>query len=248
MSNIALVLINSFRYNLRMRAAFFISMAIIFICVVGVIVIFSVLIINPEMEKPVPDISALENAMGLVLFSASFITIGIYSGVFSIQSMIREKARGNIQALLATPLTPGDIWLGKSLAVFLPGLVFTIILTIAAFLAINLIYFTGTTGFIATPWMFISNLIASPLLYFSVVLFLYIVGLTGKAGTANIITQIFLPVMANVMIQLGIRTSLGAGSWLFMLILIGTAVVIGIGSLSIRSRLITENIIMSLQG
>lgn len=248
MSNISLVFRNAMRNNLRMQSAAFITLAVILICVIGVIVILAVLLINPEMDKPVPDKDVLENALGLVLFSASFITVGIYCGVFSFQPMTREKARGNIQALLATPLTPADIWLGKSFAVFLPGLVCTVIMTIAAYFITNLVYFAGDIGFLGTPWMFVSNLIASPLLYLAVTLFVHVVGLTGKAVTANIITQIFLPVMANVMMQLAVRTSLNAGSWLFMMILFGTAGIIGIGSIFIRSRLTTEKIILSLQG
>ena len=248
MNNITLVFANTVKDNLRLRVAAFITFTIIFICVVGVIILLSVLIINPEMDKPVPDIAALENALGLILFSASFFTIGIYCGVFSFQPLTREKARGNIQALLATPLKPADVWLGKSLGVFLPGLAFTVIMTIAAYFITNLVYFAGDIGFRGTPWMFISNLVASPLLYLAVTLFVHVVGLTGKAVTANIITQIFLPVMANVMIQLGVRTSLGSGSLLFTLILIGTTAIIGIGIFLIRSRLTTEKIILSLQG
>jgi ABC-type Na+ efflux pump permease subunit len=80
------------------------------------------------MEKAAPDMSVLQNAMGVTLFCASFISIGIYSSVFSYQSLVREKARGNIQALLATPVSPREMWMGKSLAVFIPGLIFTVVM------------------------------------------------------------------------------------------------------------------------
>jgi ABC-2 type transport system permease protein len=246
MSNIALVMKFAVKNQLRMTATTVITLMIILVCAAGTIAILAALILNPETEKAAPDLSVLQNVMGLTLFCASFITIGIYTSVFSYQSLVREKARGNIQALLATPVSPQELWLGKSLAVFLPGLVFTIIFTLAAFLVLNLIYFTGDTGFVFTAWMFISNLLAVPLLYLAVTMFVHIVGLVGKPVTANVIGQIFLPLMANVMIQLAVRTSLGADSWLFAVILLGTTGVIGIGTLFMYCNLKSETIILSI--
>ena len=246
MSNIALVMKFAIKNQLRMISTTVITLTITFICVAGVIAIVAALLLNPEMEKTVPDMSVLENAMGIILFCASFISIGIYSSVFSYQSLVREKAGGNIQALLATPISTKGMWLGKSLAVFLPGLIFTVIMSIVAFIVLNLIYFSGDTGFFFTSWMFISNLLAVPLLYFAVTLFVHIIGLVGKPVTANVIGQIFLPVMANVMIQLAVRSSLGAGSWLFAVILLGTATVIVIGMFPAYRNMTTERIILSL--
>ena len=246
MSNIALVMKFAIKNQLRMISTTVITLTITFICVAGVIAIVAALLLNPEMEKTVPDMSVLENAMGIILFCASFISIGIYSSVFSYQSLVREKAGGNIQALLATPISTKGMWLGKSLAVFLPGLIFTVIMSIVAFIVLNLIYFSGDTGFIFTSWMFISNLLAVPLLYFAVTLFVHIIGLVGKPVTANVIGQIFLPVMANVMIQLAVRSSLGAGSWLFAVILLGTTVIIVIGMFPAYRNMTTERIILSL--
>jgi ABC-type Na+ efflux pump permease subunit len=232
--------------QLRLISTTVITLTIIFICVAGTIAILAALILNPEMEKAAPDMSVLENAMGITLFCASFISIGIYTSVFSYQSLVREKARGNIQALLATPISPREMWLGKSLGVFLPGLIFTVVMTLAAFLVLNIIYSSSDMGFIFTPWMFISNLLAVPLLYFAVTMFVHIIGLVGKPVTANVIGQIFLPVMANVMIQLAVRSSLGAGSWLFAVILLGSTAVIGIGMLPAYRNLTNERIILSL--
>ncbi len=246
MNKTSLVMKFAVKNQLRMTATTVITLAIIFICVAGTIAILAALILNPEMEKTAPDMSVVQNAMGVTLFCASFISIGIYTSVFSYQSLVREKARGNIQALLATPVSPHEMWLGKSLAVFLPGLVFTIILTIAAFLVLNLIYFTGDTGFVFTFWMFISNLLAVPLLYLAVTMFVHIVGLVGKPVTANVTGQIFLPLMANVMIQLAVRTSLSADSWLFALILLGTTAVIAIGMLLMYRNLKSETIMLSI--
>lgn len=246
MSNISLIMKFTIKNQLRLISTTVITLTIIFICVAGTIAIMAALILNPEMANAEPDISVLENAMGITLFCASFISIGVYTSVFSYQSLVREKARGNIQALLATPVSPQEMWLGKSLGVFLPGLIFTVIMTVAAFIITNVIYFAGETGFVFTPWIFVSNLLAVPILYFAVTMFVHIIGLVGKPVTANVIGQIFLPVMVNIMIQLAVHTSVGAGSWLFAVILLGAAAVIVVGMLPAYRNLATEKIILSL--
>lgn len=248
MSNILLVMKYALKNQLRMTATTLISVMVIMICVAGTIVLITYLLIGPEMEKTVPNRAVLETGMGAVLFLAGFITIGIYSSVFTYQSLVREKARGNIQALLATPVRPRELLAGKVLAVSVPGFLFTVVMVVAAFFIINIVYFTGEVGFVVNHWMIISTIIAVPLLYLSVTFFVHVIGLAGKPGTANVIGQIFLPLMANVMIQLGTRTSLGTASWLFMVILFALAAVIGTSVYFLRNKVATETIMLSIQG
>jgi ABC-type Na+ efflux pump permease subunit len=248
MNNSLLVMKYALKNQLRLTSATLISVMVIMICAAGTIVLMCYLMIGPEMGKTVPDRAVLETGMGGVLFLAGFITIGVYSSVFTYQSLVREKARGNIPALLATPVRPFELLAGKTLAVFVPGFALTVVMVIAAFFIVNLVYYTDDLGFIVNPWMIISNIVAVPVLYLAVTLFVYVIGLAGKPGTANIIGQIFLPVMANVMIQLGIRTSLGTASWLFMVILFAAAVLIGSAVYFLRGRMVTETIMLSMQG
>jgi hypothetical protein len=145
MNKTSLVMKFAVKNQLRMTATTVITLAIIFICVAGTIAILAALILNPEMEKTAPDMSVVQKAMGVTLFCASFISIGIYTSVFSYQSLVKREVQRQYSGTIATPFPRRNCGLGKSLAVFLPGLVFTIILTIAAFLVLNLIYFTGDT-------------------------------------------------------------------------------------------------------
>ncbi|MDD4874660.1 MAG: ABC transporter permease subunit [Dehalococcoidales bacterium] len=181
----------------------------------------------------------------MTLFTTSFLCIGVYVNVFAFQSLTREKSRGNIQALLATPLTPGDIWLGKSLAVFIPGLVFAVVMTFLVLFFINFIFLIPYIGFVVTPWIVISNFIAVPLIYLTLNLLVHIVGLTAKPATGNVISQIFLPVMVTLMINLAVRNVPNAGSWLFTVILLGVAAVIGVIVFMIHSQLTVEKIMLS---
>lgn len=245
MSQIGVVMKAALKTNLSMRSVIIVSIGVAVICAGGVATIFATQFIGPEMRAPVPDRSRLENFLGLILFTTSFISIGIFSSVSAIQSLAREKARGNIQALLATPLAPRDIWLGKSVGVFLPGLVFAVVMTTAALIALNFIYFVPKIGFLITAEMLVSNLVAVPLVYLALTALVHEVGLVGKPATANIIAQVFLPVMITIMINLALRGVMNAGSWLFTITLVGLAIVISIFVIKLRSSLSVERIILS---
>ncbi len=122
---------------------------------------------------------------------------------------------------------------------------FAVTLTIAAFLVLNFIYFVPNTGFFLTPWMLISSLVAVPLVYLVLMLLVHEIGLSGKPATANVVTQIFLPVMIALMINLAVRGVLNAGSWLFTLALVSLTLVISIIVLKLRPTLTVERIILS---
>jgi len=93
--------------------------------------------------------------------------------------------------------------------------------------------------------MLVSSLVAVPLVYLVLMLLVLEIGLAGKPATANIITQIFLPVMIALMINLAVRDLINAGSWLFAVILLGLALIIGFFVLVLRSKLTIERIILS---
>ena len=245
MSYISTVMQAAIKTSLRLRSVVIVSMGVVFICVIGVAAIFATQFISPGVNTAIPDRSALENYFGLILFTTCFISIGIFASVNAFQSLTREKSRGNIQALLATPLAPHDIWLGKSLAVFLPGFILAVVMTIAIFLVLNFIYFIPKIGFFLTPWMLISNLVAVPLVYLALMLLVHEIGLAGKPSTPNVITQIFLPVMIALMINLVVHGVMNAGSWLFTVALVGLAVVISVFVLKLRSTLTVQKIILS---
>lgn len=240
-----LVMKATMKNNFRLRAVILVVTGVVFICVTGLAVLFGTQFIRPEVNASVPDKSVLENYLGLILFTTSFISIGIYASVFAFQSMTREKARGNIRALLATPLGPGDIWLGKSLGVFLTGLTFAVVMTLGALFAINYIYLVPDMGFIVTLWMVISNFISVPLVYLVLTMLVHMIGLAGKPGTGNVIAQVFLPVMIALMINLAVRDIVSAGSWLFAVILLGIAAAISIIIQMVRPKLTTERISQS---
>jgi ABC-2 type transport system permease protein len=197
------------------------------------------------MESAAPDRAVLERYLGIILYASSLISIGVALNSLVFQTMVREKTRGNLAALMATPLKVSDIWLGKSLALFVPGLVLAIVLTLLNLVIINVIYFLPDIGFVIDWQMIVNSLVLVPLMYLFFGLFVHIIGLTTKPVTGNVIAQVYLPVIANLMIQLTVRNAISASSWQFILLNLGLTAILGITVLVLMPRLDPERVMLS---
>ena len=235
----------SIKNNLRSRITVIVVLATLLICAVGLAATFSIVLIKPEMKALSPDQSRLEMSLSLILSVTSLLGLGINLNAFAFQILTREKAKGIIQSLLATPLKEKDIWLGKSLAIFLPGLIVGEMLTLTALVSLNYIFFVPRIGFLINPWIILSNFVAIPLMYLSLSLLVYLIGLIGKPATSNVIAIIFLSGIITVVINLVIRSILDATSWTYFLVNVGIAAIIGIITLLLLPRLEKERIVLS---
>lgn len=234
----------SIRNNLRVKTVILL-VAVTVIFVIGVTAIFCIISIEPSMEQLFPDRAALELYLGLIIYSACLMGLGINLNSFAFQSMTREKARGNIESLLATPLRAKEIWLAKSLAVFLPGLVLGVALALVTLVAVNYIYFVSSIGFLVNLWIAVNSFVAAPLVYLLLSLLVHLVGLTGKPVTGNVIAQVFLPVFTSLMINLATHNVINAASWSFTLANLGAAAAIGAIVILLQPRLTRERIVLS---
>ena len=245
MRDIGLIITTSIRSSLRFKIAAVIFISVVLICVIGIAFSLCLFVIAPAMEAELPDRSELELYLGLIMYSTCLIGVGVNLNAYAFQTMTREKARGNIESLLATPLKVKDIWLAKSLAIFLPGLFWGEAFTLITMIAVNYIYFVPKIGFLITPWIAISSFVAAPLIYICLSLLVHLIGLTGRPATGNVIAQVFLPVIVTLMINLAIHHILDAASWPFALTNLGIATALGIIVIFLQPRLTKERIVLS---
>ena len=233
------------RQNVRLRGDALVIVAIILVSVSGLAALVGFEFIGAEVSAVSPDRDLLENYLGLVLYVTGFISVGIYTNVFAFISMSREKSCGSIQALLATPLKPVHIWVGKSLSVLIPGVVLGAVMTLAALAVVNELFLVPHVGFLVNAWMIVTSLFAVPLIFLALTLMTHLVGLSGKPATANVIAQLFLPVTLMVMMNLVFHGVLSASSPWFLLVNLSIAATIGLVPLALRSRLTAERIVLS---
>ena len=246
MRNISLLIIANMRDNLRLKTVIVGYSGITLMLVAALTAFFVIFLIKPELNSNPPDKVKLELYLGLIMYSASILGLGINLNALGYVSLTKEKSRGNIQSLLATPLRIKDIWMGKSMAVFIPGLILGEALTLIVLIVVNYIYFIPTIGFLFNPWIALNSFLAVPLIYFCLSLLVYLIGLTGKPANGMLIAQVFLPLILSGMINLLLRINILVGtSWSFTLVNIGIAVIIGIIVIFLKFRLSKERIVLS---
>ena len=245
MNNIWLVASAGIKNALRMKTTMVISLLVTLICVVGVALLMCLLLIAPEMKSASPDRAALAGYLNLVLYSSSLISVGAMLNGLVFQTMVKEKTRGNLAALLATPLKVSEIWLGKSLVLIVPGMALGVLLAALNLVIINLIYFMPSIGFIFNIQMLVNVLLAVPVMYLALGVLVHLIGMTTKPATGNIVAQVFLPVIANLMIQLTAHDVMSADSWQFLAMNFGIAAVLAGIVLAVSSRLDPERVLLS---
>lgn len=240
-----LVVLNTIKNNLRSKIAMLLFIAVTLLCALALSISFCLLFIAPAVSSQIPDGNELENYLALIMYVTCFLGLGVNLNAFAFHSMTREKTRGNIESLLATPLKVTDVWIAKSFAVFLPGLIVGWIFTAIVMVVVNYVYFVPLTGFLMNPWIAINSFVAIPLIYLFLSLLAHLAGLTGKPATGNVIVQISLPVLITLVINLILRSALNPGDWTFTLLIIGIAVLVAITIIFLQHRLTAERIVLS---
>ncbi len=187
--------------------------------------------------------------IGPIAYFLPFTILMAFIWAFSNLPVVREKVKGNIASLIATTLSPKEIWWGKSLAIFIPGYVISVILTMIVLLVINLSVIVPATGNFLLPLpLFLVSLIWNPLLLLGLLLFIILFSLAKNPDIA--IMPSFL-VGFGLMMGIPLGMAMGAidlSSWSFSLWYLAGVVIVWI-AIFILTRLLTkENIVLSSKG
>ena len=231
-----------FRHCYRSRAAVtvFIALAVM---IVGLVVYFGVRYVFALAGE-----STIRHMFGLILYSTSLIVLGLNFNAFAGQSLIREKTQRILESVLATPVSVRDVWLSKVLAVLVPGTIISTIVTLAVGLVLALTNPQLGIRSLADPWVLLAGFVWVPLSYLSIAMLAQAIGLGGKPVLAHLIFQIFLPVAANVVIQIGVRFIVLTDSWLFLVINLGVIVGFAVPAAVVAARLTAQKVTLSAGG
>ncbi|MBN1189075.1 MAG: ABC transporter permease [Dehalococcoidales bacterium] len=242
------VLQRDFR-ELRQSGAFRIMLAISGVISLGAAIGISIALGRQSWLGEKEAAPFVEMIMGLVAYFVPFLVLMAFIWASGSLSVTREKVNGNIESLLATPLSPKAIWMGKCLAVFLPGLVISIIATLIVVLAVNFAAIVPATGEIVLPVsVLLTGFVVNPLLLSGVLAFIVLFSLANNPDIA--IAPSFL-VGFGLMIAIPAGVGLGAidiTSWAFTLWYLLGAVLVWIIVLYLSRLLTRENVVLSSKG
>jgi len=204
------------------------------------------LVSGPPWDEAKP---LLELFIGLAANYVPLIFLFICVATWATDPIAKEKAKGPIESLLATPLTARGVWIGKSLAIFLPAYVIGLIATLIVILAMNLAAILPTTGHFVLPLpAAFTSFLFLPLFMLALIL----VGIVFSLITNPVIGQTIIifvgVVLMQVVGQVGGRFLWLLTSWDYALYNLAGAALLGIIAFYLSRSLTKERIILSSKG
>lgn len=204
-----------------------------------------------SLDKQGASQQAIFSASRSFLNNIAYVLPMMYSifvcSIFANYSVIVDKAKRNLESLMATPTSLTQIWLGKSLAVTLPSIMIGIGVAILAYIVMNFGFVMPRTGSFIVPdaLAIFSSLIIVPILIFSIVVIVIYVQLTiSNPRIANLVfTAMFLLLFfgVNALGGLGIGVN-------FSLIYVGIIVICAVISYFFSRSLTKEKVLLSSKG
>jgi ABC-type transport system involved in multi-copper enzyme maturation permease subunit len=169
----------------------------------------------------------------------------IICSIFANYSVVLDKAKRNIESLMATPVSIQQIWMGKSLAVTLPSVIVGLAISIIVYLVMNFGFVIPKTDTFIVPGIvaILSALVVVPVLTFSIVTVVINIQLIiNNPRLANLVfTGIFL------LLVFGINTlgGLGVSISYFPLVYLGVILICAGVSLILSRALTKEKVLLS---
>jgi len=235
--------------ELRQTNTFLIISIIFSVVTIAITVSVSIILSRQEWIGQKAARPILDLIVGLIAYFLPLTILMTFIWTFSSLPVVKEKVNGNIASLMATTLTPKEIWWGKSLAIFIPSYVISVISTMIVLLTVNLSVIVPATGDFLLPLpLFLVSLILNPLLLLGLLLFIMLFSLANNPNIA--ITPSFL---VGFGLMMGIPLGMASGdiklsSWSFSLWYLVGVIIVWI-VIFVLSRILTkENIVLSSKG
>jgi ABC-type transport system involved in multi-copper enzyme maturation permease subunit len=198
-----------------------------------------------EITKPV-----LELILGAIVYLLTLFVLMLFMMIYTTEPITREKANGNIESLLATPLSPRAIWMGKSLAAFLPGFILAVISSLIIVMTVNFAAIHPATGsFVFPAPMLFTGFFINPLLILGLTALIVFLCLAYNPEITALPTWgVFMGLMFGIGIGLGLGKINLASWWPFTLSYLAGAIVLGAVAFYLSRGLTKERIVLSSKG
>jgi ABC-type transport system involved in multi-copper enzyme maturation permease subunit len=191
----------------------------------------------------------VELIIGLITYFLPLVVLLAFIWAFASLPVTREKVNGNIECLLATPLSPAELWAGKGLAIFLPGFIISAIANLIVLLGFNFLAIIPAAGaFILPGPVLLIGFFINPLLFYGLLSFILLFSLANNPDIA------FAPsFIIGFGLMIGIPVGVATGvinvvSWQFALWYLAGAVAVWLAVAYLSRRLTKENIVLSSKG
>jgi len=190
--------------------------------------------------------AALKLTLCNTLFLLALVPTIVNIPIFTTVPLTRDKINGTMANLLATPLCPKEIVHGKSLAIFFPGYIISVLNPLLIMLVVNFVLIVPADGSLYMPLpLLLTIFVITPI---------FVYGLTEFTIQLSMIKSPELAISPSyligfaLMIGIPICSATGAidlTSWSFVLLYLGAAFLMWILVWSLSLLLTKERIILS---
>ncbi|MFH1381664.1 MAG: hypothetical protein ABIH70_02095 [Chloroflexota bacterium] len=188
---------------------------------------------------------ALQPFLNNLIHTLPLVLVMLFCSFLAAYAIIMDKAKRTLESLLATPLSLKQIWLGKSLAVALPGIAIMLIILTVIVVALNFAFIVPLVGYfiMPDPLSIVTTVIIIPVMVFFVVLMVSLFQLTmANPRIAN---------FAYIALFLGIYFATVTGltaTWDLSVIYLVLTVVLAAATFVLSRFLTKEKIVLSSKG
>ncbi|NOX45275.1 MAG: hypothetical protein GXO72_06060, partial [Caldiserica bacterium] len=178
------------------------------------------------------------NALGLSGYLVSLLCVVFLGVLLGVGTLTQEKAKGALEALLATPIRPGAVWWGKTAGSFLPALAVGIVVSFGVLWALNAAAVVPVLGRPILPGPVAATVgVGVPLLGLGIAALVNLVGLlVANPNIASLAVVMIVLAVSNVLPRLG----LGFAQWSFAWANAGVGLVILAASALAARRLLSK--------
>jgi ABC-2 type transport system permease protein len=192
----------------------------------------------------------LEPIIGFTVYLATMLPFITVIWAFGATLATKEKSTGNLETLLATPLSPLTIWLGKSLAIFLPAFALSIASALIAVVAMNVAasILQNTAVFVFPPPVLVTGFLVNPLLFFGLTSLTIILAFTHDPDVGIVPS---FPIGFGLMTGVPLGVAVGVidlAAWSFVLYDLCGAILLWAAVLYLSRFLTKEKIVLSSRG
>lgn len=235
---------HSLRANLRHRQGLFAAMALLVAIVpvfLGMQDTISKILKSGPLDLVRPHVT---DAIGLSGYLVALLCVVFLGVMLGIGPLTQEKAKGALEALLATPVSPWTVWWGKFLGGYLPSVFIGIPSSLGVIWALEAAVIAPSVGRTLLPTEIVAVVVIGvPILGLGIAALVNLLGLILPNPNMAALGMVLVVIaVSNALPPAGI----GFSSWAFVSANAGVGIAVLLISLALASRLLTkERIVLS---
>jgi hypothetical protein len=223
------------------------ALVVVFVVVAALVsaivaVIAGVVAFAPAQAAGTLEAGTAAGYLGMTAYLTAAVVTGVSFATLFSTPFLREKEEGNVEALLATPVTVGRLWMAKSIALAVVGsaaaLVCALVVAVVLWRA-----WTPALPFDLPGLLIVDTFLMVPLVYSALALLVYRIAIPGRVVDGAILVSVFLTGFSTVMLNVAVRGVIPPDTWGFALLHVGWILLLLAPSFLLRASLTREKAI-----